>query len=111
MVQLGRGNKFLVHRLVLLAFVGPCPEGCDGLHGPGGHTDNRLVNLYWGTPIQNMMDKYRDGTRGGRLDVAKVIDIRLRASNGEALSILAREFDTSYQLIWQVVRRKIWKEV
>lgn len=58
--EFSKGKR--VHRLVLEAFVGPCPPGMWGLHGPGGSTDNRLENLYWGTPLRNAQDKVRDGT-------------------------------------------------
>jgi len=51
-----------VHRIVLEAFVGPCPEGCVTLHGPNGITDNSLSNLSWGTQHQNVLDRKRDGT-------------------------------------------------
>jgi hypothetical protein len=51
-----------VHRLVLEAFVGPCPPGQETCHGPGGSTDNRLVNLRWGTYSENAYDRVRDGT-------------------------------------------------
>lgn len=36
-----------VHRLVLLAFVGPCPPGCEADHVNRDRSDNRLVNLRW----------------------------------------------------------------
>ena len=62
-VMLGRGNTRYVHHLVLEAFVGPRPEGLDGLHGPGGPGDNSLANLCWGTPEKNLgEDRVRDGT-------------------------------------------------
>src|SRR5687767_11914154 len=32
----GKDTSQYVHRLVLAAFVGPCPEGMECLHGPGG---------------------------------------------------------------------------
>lgn len=51
-----------VHRLVLEAFVGPCPGGCVGCHGNGDTTDNRLVNLRWDTPGANNRDKREHGT-------------------------------------------------
>src|SRR5712691_3060160 len=39
-----------MHRLVLEAFIGPCPAGQEARHGPGGsRTDNRLTNLCYGT--------------------------------------------------------------
>lgn len=45
-----------VHRLILSTFVGPCPEGKEALHGPGGQQDNSLANLRWGTRTENMQD-------------------------------------------------------
>lgn len=54
-------RKRRVHRLVLEAFVGPCPPGLQGLHENDVPSDNRLSNLYWGTPGQNMRDRVRNG--------------------------------------------------
>lgn len=51
-----------VHRLVLEAFVGPCPEGMECCHGPGGPSDNRLENLRWDTRVENARDQVRHGT-------------------------------------------------
>jgi hypothetical protein len=51
-----------VHHLVLMAFVGPRPDGMEGLHGNGDELDNRLENLRWGTKSENMRDQVRHGT-------------------------------------------------
>ena len=51
-----------IHRLVLAAWVGPCPEGCECLHGLGGVSDNSVSNLQWGNHSENELDKRRDGT-------------------------------------------------
>src|SRR5271167_2615180 len=48
-----------LHRLVLLAFVGPCPEGMECRHLDGNHLNNRLGNLEWNTHLVNMQDKIR----------------------------------------------------
>lgn len=55
-------REYRVHRLVMLAFVGPCPEGYEVCHRNGDGLDNRLVNLYYGTPSQNTLDRVRHGT-------------------------------------------------
>lgn len=66
-----RGKKtLLVHRLVLEAFVGPCPEGYEAAHNNGNSTDNRLENLRWATKKENGRDKIRHGT-ARRVGVAK----------------------------------------
>ena len=57
----GKLKQSRLHRLVLLAFVGPCPEGMECLHGPGGKFDNRLSNLRWGTKSENMQDHVASG--------------------------------------------------
>ncbi len=50
-----------VSRLILEAFVGPCPAGMECCHGPGGCDDNRPSNLRWGTHESNMVDVHRYG--------------------------------------------------
>ena len=57
----GRQRGHLVHLLVLTAFVGPQPEGQQGLHRDDDQTNNALSNLYWGTPRQNWDDRRRSG--------------------------------------------------
>lgn len=51
-----------VHRLVLESFVGPCPDGMEGLHRDGNPANNRLSNLGWGTRKANMRDQVRHGS-------------------------------------------------
>lgn len=50
--------RAMAHRLVLEAFVGPCPEGCEACHGNGIPADNRIENLRWGTAKDNASDRY-----------------------------------------------------
>jgi hypothetical protein len=57
----GRPKSVSVHRLVLLAFVGPCPDGLEGLHWDDDPANNRLSNLRWGTPGDNQRDCIRNG--------------------------------------------------
>lgn len=58
----GKGSDPYIHRLVLLAFVGPAPQGTEACHGDGVRTNNRLENLRWDTPSGNAADKKRHGT-------------------------------------------------
>jgi hypothetical protein len=53
-----------VHRLVLLAFVGPSPEGKPNVrHLDGDHDRNHLDNLAWGSQAENLADMDTHGTR------------------------------------------------
>jgi hypothetical protein len=51
----------MVHHLVLLAFIGPRPDGLQGLHFDDDASNNSLGNLRWGTPSANMHDCIRNG--------------------------------------------------
>lgn len=58
----GKASNQYIHRLVMLAFVGPCPDGQEVLHRDGIPTNNRLDNLSYGTRSQNVQDTLRHGT-------------------------------------------------
>lgn len=62
-VQLDRPKNYQVHRLVMLAFVGECPEGMEVCHNDGNPLNNRLDNLRYDTPEANAMDDVRSGRR------------------------------------------------
>lgn len=105
----------LVHHLVLEAFVGPCPPGMEGCHGPGGPLDNRLANLRWDTASANQMDRVRDGTsnRGERqwqskLTQADVVECRRRYAAGERLAVLVSEYGTTTSGMSLAISGKTW---
>lgn len=78
-VSLRSQNKTVVskvHILVLNAFVGPCPNGCECCHNNGNRMDNRLTNLRWDTKKSNSADRLLHGTdcngeRNGRAVLTK----------------------------------------
>lgn len=49
-----------VHRLVLLAFIGPCPEDHEAMHKNSIRDDNRLSNLKWGTLKENQQQRQKE---------------------------------------------------
>jgi HNH endonuclease len=59
----GQWKQFLVSRLVLETFVGPCPEGHQTRHLNSIRDDNRVENLVWGTYHENYLDKVERGTQ------------------------------------------------
>lgn len=110
----GKAKLFLVHRLVLLTFVGPPPFGMEGCHFDGNGLNNRLQNLRWDTHKNNHLDSVRHGhhvppTPGfgenhpnAKLSSAQVQDIRVRS--GQTLLEMASEFGVSFQLVSQIRR-------
>lgn len=57
-----RRTTLLVHRIVLEAFVGPCPDGMEACHNDGDQTNNVPSNLRWDTHAANNRDRHRHGT-------------------------------------------------
>jgi hypothetical protein len=57
----GVGRTIKVHRLVLLAFIGPPADGMEGCHNDGDSNNNTLSNLRWGTKAENSQDTLRHG--------------------------------------------------
>ena len=58
----GKLERKTGHRYVMLAFVGPAPEGMEVCHENGDKTDNRLVNLRYDTHSNNQKDQAKHGT-------------------------------------------------
>ena len=55
-------HDFKVHRLVLTAFVGPSDLQCN--HKNGVKDDNRLENLEWVSPKENIQHAWKTGLLG-----------------------------------------------
>lgn len=50
-----------IHRLVLAAFVGQCPEGMEALHTDDKKSHNCLTNLRYGSRSENQQDAVKNG--------------------------------------------------
>lgn len=115
----GKKTRYYIHRLVLLAFVGECPEGMEACHNNGNRADNRLVNLRWGTKEENQHDRVRHGTdvKGEDSHSAKLTEVivkearELYAAGGYSYSGLARKYGVTAGAIYQAVTKKTWKHV
>lgn len=118
MVMLHRDRKqftFLVHRLILEVFVGPCPQGMEARHGIAGKHCNLPSNLCWGTREENMADKLRDGThaRGERFYAAKITEEQARTmfvlrSAGLTNREIARRYGVGQPHVSRILTGKRW---
>lgn len=85
-----RGMKrYLVHKLVMLAFEGECPRGHQVNHKDGNCRNNRLSNLEYVTPRRNYDHSIELGlhprgkeSRNTKLSDAEVRQIRKALDNG-----------------------------
>lgn len=57
----GKVRQHYIHRLVLEAFVGPCPEGAEACHYDDDPANNALENLRWASSSENRQDSVRNG--------------------------------------------------
>ena len=108
----GRNVIMAVHRLVLLAWVGPAPRGCEACHNNGDRSDARLENLRWDTRKANHADKHLHGTAllgkrnpASKLSEAQVSEIRSRRMAGERVVDLARAFRLHPVYVSNICRR------
>lgn len=109
-VQLGSDGNFLIHRLVMLAFVGPCPEGKEVCHNDNNPSNNCLSNLRYDTRHSNRVDLIFEGHQGRqKLSVTDVREIRERLSRGERVSALAKEYHVCHSTIWNIKRGVTFK--
>lgn len=115
-ISIGRSHSYLVHRLVLTAFVGPCPNGMEARHGVNGNADNSVANLCWGTSVENASDRKRDGTHifgerssSSKLSEKDIADIKASyARGGITQATLACEHGVSKATIQLALAGKNW---
>lgn len=107
----GKRRSALVHRLVLQAFVGPCPEGMEARHLNGNRTDPRLANLAWGTKRENEDDKIQHGTSARKLCRVQVVEIKNRLLRQETVRSIARRFGISSVTVVLINRGRAWAHV
>ena len=120
-VSLSQNHKtkiLSVHRLVLEAFVGLCPDGMQCRHLDGNPRNNHLSNLKWGTPKENGADCIRHGTRprGSKHGMAKLTEediptIRQRLAHGESTRSIGSSFQISGVMVSRIKKGKNWKHV
>lgn len=69
-----------IHRLILEAFVGPCPARMETRHKDGDRQNNTLSNLKWGTSKDNKQDMIEHNTsnRGEGHPKAKLNNWKVR---------------------------------
>lgn len=113
--------RFLIHHLVLFAFVGPCPSGMECRHFPDPDpSNNRLGNIQWGTRSQNQRDRDFHGTRLqlgslnpiAKLDESTVLNLRADHESGNYLQYeLANKYHVSTALVSLIINRKIWTHI
>lgn len=83
----GKAVGMLVHRAMLMAFVGPPEAGECALHSDGDYLNNTLSNLRWGS----VQDNYDDSVKHGRRPPNWQKSDRANANDFDRVSDLTRQ--------------------
>lgn len=114
-VRLNLQKQFLVHRLVLITFVGDPAYKNDACHCDGSRSNNRIDNLRWDTRSGNFRDKIAHGTSqiGERHGMAKLTTAQVLAIRNDRrlLREISADYGISKSLVSQVRNRQIWTHI
>lgn len=113
-----RSRKVFVHRIVAMAFLGPCPDGQEVNHRDGNKANSSISNLEYVTKSENTIHAVRLGLRriGSRHPSAKltepdVREMRARWRNGESACALAKAYGVRLYAVQGAVSGRSWKHV
>ena len=121
----GKRRSLSVHRLVLEAFRGPRPKRIVANHKNGKKTDNRLENLEWVTPSENVRHAMRlglahprfpphqaaYGSRHGNAKLNEEKVAQILKIEGRQYADIGAEFGVAASTICDIRRGRIWKHV
>lgn len=115
----GRRQRFGVHQLVALAFLGPKPSPQHEVaHLDGQRLNNHVSNLAWLLHSENERHKDLHGTRlrGSQIGNAKLVEaqvvlIRQALAVGIRQCVLAQAYGVSDSTVSLIARAKTWGHV
>ena len=114
----GKKHSEPVHKLILIAFAGERKQGMVCRHLNGNPLDNRLENLAWGTPKENVQDSIQHGTAvcllhgessvAAKLSLESIREIRWLYLCGLLQRELSDMFGVTQRHVSDIVNGKTW---
>jgi len=104
-VGLSVNGKFYykkTHQLIMLSFVGPCPDGMEICHNDSDPRNCTLSNLRYDTRIKNASDRCK-------FDDNEITDIRTRGNYGEDINKIAEEYNTNVTFIKNICSGEVFR--
>jgi DNA-binding XRE family transcriptional regulator len=123
LIKNGKRKRILLHRIILLAFKGPCPKGMEGCHIDGNKLNNNINNLKYATRSENALDKISHGTmvlpdnKGSKSGMAKSNELQIKEIKiliKEKIltqNQIAHKFNLSPQTICDIKKERTWKHI
>lgn len=99
-----KGSLFSLPRVVYIAFHGAIPDGYEVSHVDGDYRNNDVDNLtlsVYSTSASKSTRRFSD---------EQIVEIRRRASEGEAITALSQEFGISRNQLYNVIRGKSYSD-
>jgi hypothetical protein len=100
-----------IHRLIWMAKHGSIPNGLYVCHRNDDKTDNRLRNLYLGTPLKNSSDaaasgRYRVGANHPKIILTpkKIAYIYKARQQGKNYIEISKKVGVSKTRVWQILK-------
>lgn len=120
-VDLSKKSKkttYLTHRIVAISFLG-LNKKLEVNHKDSNRHNNSIENLEWSTRSENMKHASIFGNHNAisspkmakKLNVEKVLSIRLKSLNGISQRDIAKEFSIARSNVCSIVNRKTWKNI
>lgn len=115
--EAGKQHMKAVHRAVLEAFAGPCPDGMECRHLNGNKKDARLENLAWGTPKENGQDRVRHGTSQLSAAATRVLtddqvrEMRALRRSGMTYKAISDRFGVAQMTAWHACTGRTYKHI
>lgn len=116
-----KGHSIAVHRIVSTCFLGPRPEGLVVNHIDGNKLNNRVENLEYVTPKENVHHAIKNGLSRvlygeevgtSKLHAQEVLDIKGKyASGAYSQRNLAKEYSVSQTCIRMISKNRIWRHL
>ena len=118
-----KGIRRLIHCLVLENFIGKTSKRYQVNHKDGNKTNNRVKNLEWVTPKENInhakiiLKSFSNMPNGEQIKQSKltknrILEIRNKYSSGKLNQTkLASLYNVSITNIHKIVRLKTWKHI
>lgn len=107
-------KQYKLSRIIMATFVGKSKLQVN--HKNGIKTDDRLCNLEYCTPSENIVHAYKkglskNGEKSGKNKLTEKQAIKIKYIENGSLDFLAKKYKIDRTQIWNIKNNKSWKHI